>query len=136
MNMYNSVLSVSSDGTVNLRRELASTMQCSMDLRKFPHDIQHCQMSFLSMKHNPLEMEILPLVLCKFDSCDTVPEEMSSVFHILSINTSFTTLLEVRRVLHVDIIFQRQLQFYLCQVQSSRNMFYHGTPVGRSTDIE
>ena len=90
--MFNTGTSVSQNGTIMFSRELVSNIQCSMDLRTFPHDVQHCEMSFISFNYVTSELNFTQEVFCgNSEPCDSVSVVESSAFTIISIKGSVTT---------------------------------------------
>ena len=127
LTMYNSAFIALSFGVLNFNRELLSNIQCSMDLRNFPHDVQHCEMSFMTFSLAVERIEFVPTILCGLNQdCDSVSVVESSAFKMISVNTS-VIMTQNRPELHVKFTFQRQLQFYLYQVinfcSNNINMF-------------
>ena len=46
--LFNSGFNISSGGFVQFGREISSRIQCAMNLRTYPHDVQICRMMFMS----------------------------------------------------------------------------------------
>ncbi len=119
MSMYNSALFLYSDGYLSFTRELLSTIQCPMDLREYPHDIQHCQLSFMSFVYSLKELNFTLKVFCgKFEPCDKVSVIESSAFKMVFANGSVRAMdfgVMVPNAV-IKIVLQRELQFYFYQV--------------------
>ncbi len=119
MSIYNSALFLYSDGYLSFTRELLSTIQCPMDLREYPHDIQHCKLSFMSFVYSLKELNFTLKVLCaRFQPCEKVSVVESSAFELASVNSSVRAMdygVMVPNAV-IEVILQRQLQFYLYQV--------------------
>ena len=120
--IYNSGMKICSNGSIYLTREMLSKVQCSMDLREFPHDVQHCEMKFLSFLYDISEVNFTQNVLCGDDEpCDnSVSPVESSAFKMISTKGLVATEqwgnVTAASVV-VKIAFQRQLSFYLYQVK-------------------
>ncbi len=132
ISIYNSALFLYSDGYLSFIRELLSTIQCPMDLREYPHDIQHCKLSFMSFTYNILQLNFTQSVLCgRFEPCDKVSIVESSAFKMLSANSSVRAMDYGVMVPNsvVDVVLQRQLPYYLYQVNHNHFVFFifHGT---------
>ena len=80
-----------SRGRIYFSRDLVSNVQCYMDLKKFPHDIQECEMRFESYMHDIKLLNFTSTALCRSQSYDnfmfdlkSTSFELSSIFHELS----------------------------------------------------
>ncbi len=128
ISIYNSVLVLYSDGFLGLTRELLSNIECPMNLRDFPHDVQHCKVSFLSFVYNLMELNFAANVSCgRFVSCDEVTVVESSAFKMVGVESSVRPVdygLPVPNMV-VMIIFERQLPYYMYQVISNDNILMY-----------
>ncbi len=124
ISIYNSVLVLYSNGFLGLTRELLSDIECPMNLGEFPHDIQHCKISIMSFTYNLMEVNFTANVSCgRFVSCDEVSVVESSAFKMIGVESSVRPVDFVRVPapnMVVNIIFQRQLTYYLYQVLDNR----------------
>ena len=104
-------------------RNTKKKVYCSMDLRKFPHDVQHCEMIFESYNFDTSSVKFKLLsLLCDttvVEECDKVLVLQSSAFEVVSISIKerrkFYDFCE-QPILSTEIIFRRQLSYYFYQV--------------------
>ena len=48
---FNSGFSVSTKSNLRFSKEIFSNVRCPMNIRYFPHDVQHCTLEFTSYLH-------------------------------------------------------------------------------------
>ena len=118
MTIYNSASKIKHNGLILLQRELLNNVHCLMDLRNFPFDIQYCEMFFVSFQYPISKVNFTQELRCNLNiPCNNICETFA--FKIISINASVETDHwegQDYAVLNVQIVFQRQLSFYLYQV--------------------
>ena len=123
LSMFNTALQLLTGGEVYFGREILSEVYCSMDLRYFPHDTQHCIMTFESFNY---DMSVLTFnisaIFCDnvvFGDCIDVPVLQSSAFKIIAINGNVYSKRYVHLemvILTIEIVLERQLWYYVYQV--------------------
>ena len=122
LSLFNSGFNISSDGTVQFGREISSRIQCAMDLRIYPHDVQICRMMFTSYQRTEEEMKLKIRVEIWADSLQ------SSAFLLMNVSSAIETSsvmgeLDFSKAVIV-IVLQRQLTVYLYQVISQNSIFH------------
>ena len=119
LSIFNSGFGINSSGGIYFSREILSNVHCLMDVRKFPHDTQHCEMSFESYAHTVSELILRLIVRCQNASCDDINVLQASTFKLIHISEIVTATHWDRSTMSkvvVKFTLQRQLSFYLYQV--------------------
>ncbi len=125
MSMFNTALYLHKTGEITFTREMLSNVRCPMNLKYFPHDVQHCEMLFSSNTHRLPELNFtapqeVPTKVSTLSSFDiTVQSEVSKELHNGVVNPVFTA--ENR----VSIVLERKVEFYICQVRQSTVSILH-----------
>ena len=115
LSLFNSAFILYSNGTVYFGRDISSNVQCRMNLRSYPHDIQNCSMNFISYARTAEDMKLnLKVTRWKnfFQSSDFNLIGISwytDVRHVAGSNMS---------VAIINIELQREITVYLYQVNS------------------
>ena len=122
LSLFNSGFDFESNGKIYFSRELSSNVYCSMDHRKFPHDVQHCEMVFGSYNHDISVLNFTYNIQCfnlSYASCNIVNVLHSSAFEISSITGQVKSAQWERirsPLLVITITLVRKLSFYFYQV--------------------
>ena len=113
LSLFYSAITISSDGIEKFGREISSKVQCPMDLRNYPHDVQICKMMFLSYQRAVEGMKLNADVQLWDDVLQ------SSAFHLVNISCAETSAnvsgFNFSRA-DVMIKLQRELTPYIYQV--------------------
>ena len=113
LSLFYSAITISSDGTIKFGREISSTVQCPMDLRTYPHDVQNCNMTFMSYQRAIEEMQLNTRVHLWDDSLQ------SSAFHLINVSSAETSVNINGTIFsraNVMIELKRELSNYIFQV--------------------
>ena len=88
LSLFNTGFDFTSEGKIYFSREVSSNVYCSMDLRKFPHDVQRCDMSFGSYNHDISDLNFTYKIHCfnlTYGPCSEMKVPHASAFEIGSI---------------------------------------------------